>query len=169
MNITKKIIITDTNIITDLNNAGILEEFINLDNVYMSDVVKNDEINSKTGDVSLISNFKVISATSNQLLETSILSSKEKKLSIYDLLNFIITRDNDGILATGDNRLKKYSESKGIEVFRTLRIIKMMYNNNVISNSKAVKACELLKKCSTTRIPIEDIDNLIVELEKDSE
>ena len=85
------------------------------------------------------------------------------------MLNFIITRDNDGILATGDNRLKNYSESKGIEVFRTLRIIKMMYNNNVISNSKAVKACELLKKCSTTRIPIEDIDNLIVELEKDSE
>ena len=82
MNITKKIIITDTNIITDLNNANILEEFINLDNVYMSDVVKNDEINSKTGDVSLISNFKVISATSNQLLETSILSSKEKK-TIY--------------------------------------------------------------------------------------
>lgn len=169
MNITKKIIITDTNIITDLNNANILEEFINLDNVYMSDVVKNDEINSKTGDVSLISNFKVISATSNQLLETSILSSQEKKLSIYDLLNFIITRDNDGILATGDNRLKNYSESKGIEVFRTLRIIKMMYNNNVISNSKAVKACEFLKKCSSTRIPIVDIDNLIVELEKDSE
>lgn len=33
MSITKKIIITDTNIITDLFNANILEEFINLDNV----------------------------------------------------------------------------------------------------------------------------------------
>ncbi len=31
MNITTKIIITDTNIITDLDNAGILEEFISLD------------------------------------------------------------------------------------------------------------------------------------------
>ena len=48
MNITTKIIITDTNIITDLNNANILEEFINIDNVYISDVIKNDEINSKT-------------------------------------------------------------------------------------------------------------------------
>mgnify|MGYP006939889135 FL=1 len=35
MNITEKIIITDTNIITDLNNAGILEKFIELDNVYV--------------------------------------------------------------------------------------------------------------------------------------
>ena len=45
MSITKKIIITDTNIITDLFNANILEEFINFDNVYISDLVKNDEIN----------------------------------------------------------------------------------------------------------------------------
>ena len=53
MNITTKIIITDTNIITDLNNANILEEFINLDNVYISDMIKNDEINSKTGNIKL--------------------------------------------------------------------------------------------------------------------
>ena len=33
MNITEKIIITDTNIITDLDNAGILEEFITIKNV----------------------------------------------------------------------------------------------------------------------------------------
>ena len=35
MNITEKIIITDTNIITDLNNAGVLGKFIELDNVYV--------------------------------------------------------------------------------------------------------------------------------------
>ena len=46
MNITSKIIITDTNIITDLNNANILEKFVKLDNVYISDMVKNDEIKS---------------------------------------------------------------------------------------------------------------------------
>ena len=60
MNITTKIIITDTNIITDLNNANILEEFINIDNVYISDMVKNDEINSKTGNVKIINKFKII-------------------------------------------------------------------------------------------------------------
>ena len=126
MNITAKIIITDTNIITDLNNANILEEFVNLDNVYISDMVKNDEINSKTGNIKLINQLKVISATSTQLMEISNLSITEKKLSIYDLLNFIIARDNDFILATGDNRLKIYSENNGVEVIRTLKIIKLI-------------------------------------------
>lgn len=168
MNITTKIIITDTNIITDLNNANILKEFIELDNVYISDMVKNDEINSKTGNVKLINKFKVISATSTQLLEVAKLSIIEKKLSTYDLLNYIIARDNNCILATGDNRLKTYSENNGVEVFRTLKIIKLMKEHNIISCQKAINACNLLKQCSTTRIPEEGINNLIDELEKDS-
>ena len=40
MNITRKIIITDTNIITDLNNANVLDKFVKLDNVYISDMDK---------------------------------------------------------------------------------------------------------------------------------
>ena len=168
MNITTKIIITDTNIITDLDKANILEEFIDIDNVYISDMVKNDEINSKTGNVKLINKFKVISATANQLIEVNKLSYTEKKLSTYDLLNFVIARDNNCILATGDNRLKKYSENNGIEVLRTLKIIKLMKDNNIISYRKAIKACNLLKQCPSTRIPEIYINNLINELEKDS-
>lgn len=168
MNITTKIIITDTNIITDLNNANILEEFIDIDNVYISDMVKNDEINLKTGNVKLINKFKVISATATQLIEVNNLSYTEKKLSTYDLLNFVIARDNNCILATGDNRLKNYSENNGVEVFRTLKIIKLMKDNNIISCRKAIYSCNLLKQCPTTRIPEENINNLINELEKDS-
>ena len=168
MNITTKIIITDTNIITDLDNANILEEFIDIDNVYISDMVKNDEINSKTSNVKLINKFKVISATANQLIEVNKLSYIEKKLSTYDLLNFVIARDNNCILATGDNRLKKYSENNGIEVLRTLKIIKLMKDNNIISYRKAIYACNLLKQCPSTRIPEIYINNLINELEKDS-
>lgn len=168
MNITTKIIITDTNIITDLNNAKILEEFIDIDNVYISDMVKNDEINSKTSNVKLINKFKVISATATQLMEVNNLSYTEKKLSTYDLLNFVIARDNNCILATGDNKLKNYSENNGVEVLRILKIIKLMKDNNIISCKNAIDACNLLKQCHTTRIPEIDINNLINELEKDS-
>ncbi len=168
MNITTKIIITDTNIITDLNNANVLEDFINIDNVYISDMVKNDEVNFKTCNIKLINKFKTISATAMQLNEVNNLSYIEKKLSTYDLLNFVIARDNDFILATGDNRLKKYSEKNGVKVLRTLKIIRLMKDNNIISCKKAIHSCNLLKECSKTRIPQMDIDNLINELEEDS-
>lgn len=124
MSITEKIIVTDTNIITDLNNANILDKFVILDNVYISDLVKNDEVNSKTGDLKIIDKFKTLRLTDEQLIEVSTLSSEENKLSVYDLINYILARDNDGILATGDNRLKNYSEKNGVKVIRTLKIIK---------------------------------------------
>lgn len=168
MNITEKIIITDTNIITDLSNANILDKFVELDNVYISDLVKNDEVNSKTGDLKVINKFKTLGITNEQLIEVSILSSKESKLSVYDLINYILARDNGGILATGDDRLKKYSEKNGIKVIRALKIIKLLKEKNIISCKKAIKACILLKECQNTRIPEEDIDNLIEEFKTET-
>lgn len=161
MNITNKIIITDTNIITDLSNAKILKEFIRLENVYISDFVKNDEINSKTGDVKIINKFKVIESSFEEVEEAVKLSQIENKLSYYDLLNFIIARDNNGILATGDNRLKNYSTNNNVEVIRTLKIIKLMYNNKIILKEKTIIAYQLLIKNNNTRIPIELINEEI--------
>lgn len=166
MNITKKIIITDTNIITDLNNANILDEFVKIDNVYMSDIVKNDEINLKTCDAKIIKKIKTISVTSNDILETNKLSQTVGKLSTYDLINFVIAKNNDYILATGDDALKKFAERNGVEVFRTLKLIKLMIDNDVISCEKALEACISLKSAVNTRIPKELIDTFIKDLEK---
>lgn len=166
MNITTKIIITDTNIITDLDNANLLEDFIKLDNVYISDMVKNDEINFKTGEIKLINKLKIMEATPIQLLEISLISSAEKQLSTCDILNYIIARDNNCILATGDNRLKTFAEKNGVEVIRTLKVISLMAKHNYISIDKAIKGCKLLKENVKTRIPIKDIDKIIKELEE---
>lgn len=57
-----------------------------MDNVYISDMVKNDEINSKTGNAKLINRFKIISATATQLLEVNNLSYIEKKLSTKETI-----------------------------------------------------------------------------------
>lgn len=167
MIITTKIIVTDTNIITDLSNAKILDKFVMLENVYISDMVKNDEINSKTGRESIINNFKTLSASIEQIQEMFKISQKEKGLSQYDIINYIIARDNKAVLATGDQRLKSYSEANGVEIIRTLKIIALMKEKNIISIEEAINACNLLKDNSNTRIPSEDIENLINNFNKD--
>lgn len=168
MNITTKIIITDTNIITDLSNANILDKFVKLKNVYISDMVKNDEINSDTGNINIINKFKTVSATTEQIKEIFIISQQKSGLSHYDIINYIIARDNNAILATGDNKLRNFSEDNGVEVIRTLRIIKLMETNKIISKAEAINACTLLKENKSTRIPKDDIENLINEFKKDT-
>ena len=166
MNITKKIIITDTNIITDLNNANILDKFVKLDNVYISDMVKNDEINKDTGNVNIINNFKEISATDKQIMMMYKIFQVEKGLSLYDIINYIIDDQLDVVAFLKDKKLKNYSERNGVEVIRTLKIIELMSENEVISIYDAINACILLKKNNCTRIPIENIDKLIEKLKK---
>ena len=167
MNITSKIIITDTNIITDLSTANVLSDFIKLDDVYISDMLKNKEIYNSTGNIELIKSFKVIQSSANQLLETKSIKLNNKRLSMVDINNYILARDNNCILATGDNLLKKFAEKNNVEVIRTLKIIKLIYKKNIITKKKAINACELLKLNPFTRIPEENINNLINELEKD--
>ena len=89
-------------------------------------------------------------------------------ISPYDIINYIIARDNNYILATGDRKLKIFSERNGIEVIRTLKIIKLMVENGIISISEGINACNLLKDNNCTRIPLIDIDNFIDDLEKNS-
>lgn len=163
-----KIIITDTNIITDLSNANILDKFVKLDNVYISDMVKRDEINSDTGNINVIKQFKTINATSEEIDEIFKVSQEIHGLSPYDIINFIIARNNNGILATGDKKLKDYSEANGIKVIRTLKIIKLMKEKNIITTKEAIDSCKKLKENNNTRIPYVDIDNTIREFKKDS-
>lgn len=167
MNITTKILVTDTNIITDLSNAKLLDKFVMLDNVYISDMIKNDEIKNSTGDIEIINKFKTIGTTDKQILEIIKISNEKNGLSQYDIINFIIARDNNGILATGDKKLKEYSENNDVEVIRTLKILKLMNERKIISNDEVIEACELLKNDKKTRIPKEELDRMIKEYKKD--
>ena len=164
MNITSKIIITDTNIITDLNNAGILDKFVKLDNVYISDMVKNDEIKNSTGNLEIIHKFKTISANDKQIKEIFKIAERTSGLSKYDIINFILAKDNKAMLATGDQKLKNFALANGVEVIRTLRIIRLMNLNNIISSKETIKACQLLKTNEKTRIPLDEIEKIINEL-----
>ena len=130
-------------------------------------MIKNDEIKSSTGNLNVINKFKTIKATQEQIAEIFYISQKEKGLSPCDIINYIIARDNNAILATGDQKLKIFSENNGVEVIRTLKIIKLMKNKNIITTNKAIKACELLKTSNDTRIPAKEIDKIINELKKE--
>lgn len=167
MNITTKTIITDTNILTDLNNADLLEEYISLDNVYISDILYNDEINNNTCNLKIIKKAKLFHSDIDYIIEARSIYLEYKRLSFYDVINFLIARDNNFILASGDNALKKFAEKNNVETIRTLKIIKLLVKKNIISIDKAIKGCNKLLETDKTRIPKEDITLLIKELEKE--
>lgn len=122
-------------------------------------MIKQNEINSGTRNINIIKEFKTMNATSEEIDEIFKISQEVHGLSPYDIINFIIARNNKAILATGDKKLKDYSEANGVEVIRTLKIIKLMKERNIITTKEAINACNKLKENNNTRIPSKDIDN----------
>lgn len=163
MNITDNIIITDTNIITDLDHAGILEYFVQLDNVYVSDLVKYNEFFESTGNLELLSKIKVIEATEADLVEVHFIKNMELRLSVFDVINYVVAKNNHGILATGDARLKKYAEQNGVEVIRIIKIIELLSKYGVISKEVELNAYRKLLNHERTRVPK---DELMMRIEK---
>lgn len=158
MNITKKIIISDTNIITDLYIAGLALIFVLLDNVYVSDMIINDELNYKTCDYNIINNIKPIKSTINDIHKMIEIAKIYPKLSIYDCMNYVLSKKHNAILATGDHRLRKLSLENGVEVIRTLKIIELLYENNIISEEEVFTSCNKLMENTKVRIPKKDIE-----------
>ena len=117
----------------------------------------------------MISTLKTLSLTSDQLIESYQLTEEYKSLSHYDCMNYILARDNNGILATGDKRLIKLATTNNVEVIRTLKIIELMYNYKMISKKQLLNGLELLKNNEHTRIPISDIERLIISYSKENE
>ena len=66
------------------------------------------------------------------------------------------------------NSILNFSKKNGVDVIRTLKIIKLLKNNEIISNVEAINACTLLIENENTRIPKNDIDDLINEFKRDT-
>lgn len=156
MTITTKMIIVDTNVLTDLNIAGVLDSFISIDNVYMSDLVKSEEVNRKTGDLEKIKKIKTIISDGKQLYEMNAISKTTTGLSTDDIISFIIARDNNCILVTGDKKLKKYAIENGVEVFGVIKILDLMLENKLISNEQMTVGSLKLSE-SNSRLPKEEL------------
>lgn len=167
MNMKENIILTDTNIITDLDIAGLLKKFITLENVYKSDMVKHDEINYKTGNLSIIKEIKTIKSTNIQIYKMSQLTTIETKLTENDIMNYILAKDNNYILATGDKRLRNYAEENNVKVIGIIGIIDFLYKEDKINTREVMKAYEKLQNSSKTRLPKEELTKRIEKLENE--
>lgn len=161
----KIILISDTNVITDLYIAGesILEKFLSLENVYMCSLVKNYEINSNTCPSYFHEEIKMINEDSLETNEASKLSSKLNGLSIYDLLNFSVCKKRGFELATGDQKLRKYSEEFGVSVKGVLKIMDEMLDENLINYSEYKEGLTNLLNDENVRLPETEINKRINE------
>jgi len=137
-----RIIVNDTNILIDLANLNLLDYFLKLEfEFHTNDFIINEltDTEQKEKIEKIINDKQLIVAETKSEEYTAIIELQTKNLSFEDCSIWYYAQKVNGILLTGDARLRKTVEKSGIEVRGILFIFDKLVECNIIDTHTAVE------------------------------
>ena len=158
-----KIIVNDTNILIDLMNISLLDVFLELDfKFHTNDLIINEITNAEQEAIinKVISENKLIVNETKAEDYPRIISLLINNLSFEDCSIWYYAQQIEGVLLTGDARLRKEVEKTKVEVRGVLFVFDKLIEENKITKSNAInKLTELLN--INPRLPKKEIKKRI--------
>lgn len=155
--------INDANILIDIVNVGLVNEFAQLDFELRTNNLIIEEIKEHMDVISPIIKQGLLSVVEIQINEyqsiTDLLTTT-KGLSFEDCSVLYQAQSGSHTLLTCDGRLRKKATSLNVQVRGSIYIIDEIYDQNLIGISVYIEKLEILKS-SNTRLPMSEIDKRI--------
>lgn len=171
--IKETLVINDANILFDLMSVGLLESFCKVPiEKYTTDLViheikQPDQIKAVD---SCVVNKQIIEKTFSfeELIKISQLQQKEhaQSLSLTDCSVWFLAKELNGILLTGDSKLRKIASDDRIQVHGILYVLKLIVDNNIVPAHKMAEKLNDLMKIND-RLPEAECEKYIAEWEAD--
>ena len=96
--------------------------------------------------------LEAVSLIDNEFQLAYSIRTQHLKLSAYDAIALAIAMNRHIDLATGDRRLRKVAESKGVKVIGSIGIVDMLYEKGIISPQEALSCLSMFKKINHTSV-----------------
>ena len=133
--------VTDANILFDADKGGILHEMFQLPIFFItSDFVASRELKNPPLSSFEQEGIHIEELSQNEIRMLDEIKSLNKNLSINDISVFILAKKRGITLLTGDDALKTYAESSGVQVHGILWILDELVRNEIISKRDASNA-----------------------------
>ena len=155
----------DTNIVVDALSANILNKLF-IPQFKVLRIVLLEEIKKQIKDFNINSN-NILNETYEEITEAFNLSKTKKNISYYDALNLVVASKRKMILVTGDQFLIKNANEFGVTCFGTIKLFKLLLENNYINITECETSLRKLKEDKKRRIPEKLIDMFLEELNKE--
>ena len=155
------LVIQDANIIIDLHNAGILEQWFQLGiPTLTSDMVEQElQAGSQWEGVKVFiesNELEVVSFTADEVLQ--IYSIKNQcAVSLPDCSVIYLSQKESSRLLTGDRRLRKVAEGLEIQCGGVLWVFDLLIERGILSGQLASSALEQMIE-EGSRLPINEVD-----------
>jgi predicted nucleic acid-binding protein len=146
------LLVSDTNIIIDLETGDLIDELLALqDEVGVPDVLFHEELAAQHGYLEQ-AGLRILALEGETMMRAFQLSGLYQKPSRNDLMALALAEQESGVLLTGDQDLRHVAETEQVPVHGTIWIIGQMIDAALITPERANSAYEAMYR-NSRRLP----------------
>lgn len=149
------LLITDTNIWIDLDHGDLIDQIFKLPySVCTSDFARN-EIQSVDVNELERKGLSFLSMDAKLVNELMLLRATKNAIGIADMAGFILARETNSVLVTGDKHLVRFSREKQVQVHGLLWLMDEMIVKGILSGSEAAYKLKIILDRGS-RLPMDE-------------
>lgn len=153
-----RLVVTDANIIIDLDAGGLLEEIFRLPDMEFCtpDVLYLEELAQQYGALPGLG-LKVLSQPPEAVEYVTQLRPRYRGPSTNDLFALALARTMGCALLSGDGSLRAAADAEGIEIHGTLWLMEALLNARLVLVGRVAAAYDSMRR-DGSRLPWEEVD-----------
>jgi len=134
--------VADANVLFDLCNGRVLTSLSALPYRFIVPDAVFAELDLSLQGMVRSLGFEVGGLDAETVLEIYSLRPEHPRLSVADLFALFVARDRQAMLLTGDDRLKRLAETRGLTVHGALWVLDELFERQALSAQSALDALE---------------------------
>ena len=134
--------VADANILFDLRNGRVLTTLAALPYRFIVPDVVFAELDAPLRGMIQSLGFEIGGLEAETVGEVFALRTGNPRLSVADLFALFVARDRQAMLLTGDSRLRKLAEARGVVVHGTLWVLDELFARQALHGGETVTALE---------------------------
>lgn len=155
-----QLLISDTNIIIDLDVCGLIQKMFDLPYIFaVPDVLYIEELEEKHGELPAYG-LQIKALGAERVGYAAALQAKHLKTSPNDLFALALAKQEGCPLLTGDGALRDLAKTEQVEIRGTIWIVQQMLECGIIDGDHARNAFKTMKK-GCRRLPWKEVENML--------
>lgn len=139
-----RVYISDTNILIDFRNAGLLEQMFRLPFVFCCTEFVLRELQDFAHDELLARGLLIETMDGQSIVRLYELRTEHNNSSLADVSCYLLAKQTGNPLLTGDGQLRRQASSDGLQVHGALWLLDSMVQHGVVHSGEAAEALELM-------------------------
>jgi len=156
------VLVSDTSIIIDLERGDVLERMFDLPYDFcVPDLLFEQELKGELGDRLLACGMDVVELDASEVTGSMNLHQASGKLSFPDAFAFVLAREREWTLLTGDGAMRKLAKEQNLSMHGVLWVIEEYHRHGIMNADDLHHCLTTISNHERCRLPAVDVRKLL--------